>query len=96
VVAILGTKLSPGLGDRYLAKTGFSGQQVTDMPVGPDRPDNLFAPVQSEAATHGIFDDQAKTRSPQLWGAKHRRALGGALAAGAAAVTAAAATRLAR
>ncbi len=30
---------------------------------------------QGEAATHGIFDAQAKTRSPQLWAATHRRLL---------------------
>ena len=49
------------------------------MPVGRDRPDNLFEPVPSKAATHGIFDAQAKTRSPQLWAsdaptARRRRA----------------------
>ena len=34
VEAILGSRLAPSvLGDRYLAKTGFSGQQVKDMPV---------------------------------------------------------------
>ena len=38
-------KLAPGLADRYLASTGFSGQQVRDMPVSADRPDNLFEPV---------------------------------------------------
>ena len=35
---------------------------------------NLFEPVEGEAATHGIFDAQAKTRSPQLWAATHRGA----------------------
>ena len=59
------------------------------MPVSAERPENLFEPVQSESATHGIFDDQAKTRSPQLWAATHRRrslalwAVVGATAAGA-------------
>ena len=95
VVAILGTKLSPSLGDRYLAKTAFDGQQMRDTPVGADRPDNLFAPVQNKAATHGIFDDQAKGRSPQLWAATHRPVLAGVLAA-VAGVTAAGAVRLTR
>ena len=67
VEAIVGSKIAPGLADRYLAHTAFSGQQVKDMPVPPDRPDNLFAPVPELAATHGMFDDQAKRRSPQLW-----------------------------
>lgn len=72
IQAIVGTKLSGLAGDIYLARTGFSGQQVQDMPVPPGRPDNLIEPVPQKAATHGIFDDQAKTRSPQLWAAKHR------------------------
>src|ERR1700684_2917923 len=85
VEAIVGTKLSGLAGDIYLAKTGFSGQQVKNMPVPRDRPNNLYEPVPELAATHGIFDDQAKTRSPQLWAATHRSVIAGAaLAAGAA------------
>ena len=87
--AIIGTKLSALAGDIYLARTGFSGQQMSDRPVPPDRPDNLFEPLPEKAATHGIFDDQAKTRSPQLWLSIHRRALAGASVAAAAAVGAA-------
>ena len=56
-------------------------------PVSPDRPDNLFSPLPELAATHGIFDDKAKTRSPQMWMATHRPAGFGALAGVAAAVT---------
>ena len=80
VEAILGTMLAPSLADRYLARTGFDGQQVKDMPVAPGRPDNLFEPVAG-AATHGIFDSQAKTKSPQLWATTHRRLIAGALGA---------------
>ncbi len=90
VEAIVGTMIAPSLADRYLARTGISGQQMKDRPVPPDRPDNLFEPVPSLAATHGIFDDQAKTRSPQLWATTHRSQIAaaalGALA-GAIAVT---------
>ena len=83
VEAILGSKLAPSLlVDRYLARTGFSGQQVEGMPVDGERPGNLFEPVQGEAATHGIFDGQAKTRSPQLWAATHRAASRGGLGGG--------------
>jgi short-subunit dehydrogenase len=86
VEAIVGNKLAPRLADIYLARTAISGQQIQDMPVRPGRPDNLFEPVEDLAATHGMFDDRAKTRSPELWAAKHRPALTGAvLAAGAAA-----------
>jgi short-subunit dehydrogenase len=86
VEAIVGTKLSALAGDIYLARTGFSGQQMKDRPVSPDRPNNLFEPLPDKAATHGIFDDQAKTRSPQLWAATHRSLVAGAALAGAAAM----------
>ena len=66
--------------DRYLALTGFSGQQVEGMPVDGEREGNLFQPMEREAATHGIFDAQAKSRSPQMWAATHRPLLGGAVA----------------
>jgi NAD(P)-dependent dehydrogenase (short-subunit alcohol dehydrogenase family) len=79
--AIIGTKLSSLAGDIYLARTGFKGQQMQGRPVPRDRPDNLFEPVPDKAATHGIFDDQAKARSPQLWLSTHRGLLGGAAAA---------------
>jgi NAD(P)-dependent dehydrogenase (short-subunit alcohol dehydrogenase family) len=95
LLAILGNKLAPSIADRYLAKTGFAGQQISDMPVSADRPNNLFDPVQDKAATHGMFDDQAKTRSPQLWAATHRATIAGALA-GIAAAGAAGVARLTR
>jgi short-subunit dehydrogenase len=88
VEAIVGNMLAPSLADRYLAKTGFSGQQIKDMPVPADRPNNLFAPVPELAATHGMFDDKAKTRSPQLWATTHRHLLAAALGATAAAAAA--------
>ena len=58
------------------------------MPVSPDRPNNLFEPVPDKAATHGIFDDKAKSRSPQLWAVTHRSLIAGAALATAAAVAA--------
>jgi short-subunit dehydrogenase len=86
VQAIVGNKLAPWLADRYLARKAISGQQVDDMPVAPDRPDNLYEPLPEKAATHGIFDDQATPSSPQLWAATHKPLLAGAAAAVAAAV----------
>jgi hypothetical protein len=94
--AILGSKIAPTLADIYLARTAFQGQQISDMPVSPDRPNNLFAPVPEKAATHGIFDDEAKTRSPQLWAVTHRGLLAGAVLAGAGVVTAGLAAGLRR
>ena len=95
VQAIVGTTLAPSVADWYLAKTGIKGQQVQDRPVAPGRPNNLYAPVPGLAATHGIFDDQAKTRSPELWAATHRGLLAG-VGAGIAATAGAVAARLAR
>ncbi|MGI8714556.1 MAG: hypothetical protein ACR2NR_15545 [Solirubrobacteraceae bacterium] len=89
VQAIVGTMLAPSFADWYLAKTAFGGQQVSDMPVAPGRPDNLYEPLPTQAATHGIFDDKAKTRSPQLWATTHRRMLGAGLAGVAAATVSA-------
>jgi hypothetical protein len=46
--------------------------------VPPDRPNNLYEPVPEKAATHGMFDDQAKTRCPELWAAERRYLTAGA------------------
>ena len=81
VQAIVGTMVAPGVADRYLGKTGYKAQQTT-QPVDPDRPSNLYEPVAGEHATHGMFDDRAKSRSPFLWMAEHRSLLAGAAAAG--------------
>ena len=91
VAVILGNRLAPWLADRYLARTGVSSQQVPDMPVDGDRPDNLFHPVPGDAATHGIFDDRAKAFSLQAWLTTHRGVTAGA--AGALSLVAAGAAR---
>lgn len=80
VKAIVGNKFAPGLADRYLARGGYDSQQVDGLPVA-DRRDNLFEPVPAEAATHGMFDDRARTRSYQLWVTTHRRLVAIAFAA---------------
>ena len=66
---ILANKLFPGLLDRFLSKSGYSGQ--IGGPLRPDRPDNLFEPVDREPSgvhgAHGRFDDRARTGSFSLW-----------------------------
>jgi hypothetical protein len=74
VKAILSDKIAPGLGDLYLAKTGFSSQQ-TDRPLAPDRPDDLYEPVGGDYGAHGTFDRQAKSFSLAWWASKHRAAI---------------------
>jgi NAD(P)-dependent dehydrogenase (short-subunit alcohol dehydrogenase family) len=80
VKTIVGNAAAPGVADRYLARQGYDAQQ-TDGPVDPERPDNLFEPVEGDCGAHGPFDDRAKTWSLQAALSRHRRALGlGALA----------------
>ncbi|GAA1433161.1 SDR family oxidoreductase [Microlunatus lacustris] len=82
VGTLLGNAVAPGLLDRYLARTGFSDQQV-DEPEDEGRPDNLFTPLDGaggrDFGAHGTFDDRAKESSVQQW-LSHRA---GPLAAGA-------------
>lgn len=71
VKAVMGNKIAPGLLDRYLAKTGYSGQ-LTDEPQPPDACDNLFAPCDTNPGAHGRFDARAKDRSWQWWMTQRR------------------------
>lgn len=82
VKTVVGSKVAPGLADRYLARTGYASQQ-RDEPVEPGRPDNLFEPVDGDYGAHGAFDDQAKANSLQLTLTRHREWLGLAAAVGA-------------
>ena len=63
---IWGNKFASGLGDRYLARTGYDSQQ-TDEPADPHRPDNLWQPLPGDHGPHGRFGDRATRRSPQTW-----------------------------
>ena len=95
VGTLLGNAVAPGLLDRYLARTGFEGQQ-TDEPRPADQPSNLWEPADGpgdpDAGAHGDFDDQAKSRSVQLWLSQHH----GVVATGALALAGAAAWALGR
>lgn len=82
VVAIIGNKLFPRLGDFYLGKTGVKGQQTNEK-ADPNRPNNLYEPVGGDPGAHGRFDAKARPRSAQLWIDMHRGWIaGGLLAAG--------------
>jgi NAD(P)-dependent dehydrogenase (short-subunit alcohol dehydrogenase family) len=85
VGTVIANRVAPGLLDRYLARTGYRSQQ-TPEPLDRGRPANLYAPVEDDRGARGVFDDEAKPRSPQLWVTTHRPvgialAAGGALAA---------------
>jgi hypothetical protein len=74
LISILGDKLAPGLGDRYLARTGYGAQQTAE-PAEDDRRDNLFECVPGDRGAHGRFDADAHPGSAQFWATKHRRLL---------------------
>jgi NAD(P)-dependent dehydrogenase (short-subunit alcohol dehydrogenase family) len=95
---LIANAVAPGVLDRYLARTGFKAQQ-TDEPVSPDRPVNLWHPVDAKAdyGAHGEFDEQAHTQAPQLWASQHHGLLlGGAAVVAAGAVAAAVGRALTR
>lgn len=70
-VVINGNKIAPGLGDHYLARTGYNSQ-MTDEPEDPNRPNNLYEPAPGEPGAHGRFDDKASNYSQQWWFTKNR------------------------
>ncbi len=72
VLAILGERVSPAVGDLYLAKTGYDAQQTSEV-ARPDRVDNVFAPVPGDHGAHGPFDEQAHAQSLELWAAMNRK-----------------------
>jgi NAD(P)-dependent dehydrogenase (short-subunit alcohol dehydrogenase family) len=76
VATLLANRAVPALLDRYLARTGFDSQQ-THQALSPDRPDNLFEPLDGpdggDRGARGQFDDQAHDRSVQVWLAQHAR-----------------------
>jgi NAD(P)-dependent dehydrogenase (short-subunit alcohol dehydrogenase family) len=71
LVAVVGNKLAPGLGDWYLARTGYESQ-MTDEPVNPNRLDNLWEPVPGDHGAHGAFGHRAYDYSWQLWATQNR------------------------
>lgn len=82
--------LAPGLVDRYLARKGFDSQQTAE-PVDRTRwHDNIDKPVDAERdfGAHGVFDDKAKKRSPELWAVTHKGTVAAAVAVAAATASA--------
>ncbi|MGI9157823.1 MAG: SDR family oxidoreductase [Marmoricola sp.] len=89
---LIANAVAPGVLDRYLARTGFKSQQ-TGQRRSPDQPVNLWQPADGtdgrDFGAHGIFDDKATSRSPQLWASQHHGLIGAAGLAGVAAAAAA-------
>ncbi|RGC65311.1 putative oxidoreductase SadH [Micromonospora sp. MW-13] len=74
-LTILGNRIAPGLLDHYLARTGYGSQQ-TDQPADPNRPDNLWQPLDGpggrDYGARGSFTDRSHGHSPQAWLSRHR------------------------
>jgi short-subunit dehydrogenase len=71
VEAILGTKVTPGLLDRYLDQTGYKSQQ-TDQPENQNRLSNLWESLPDDHGAHGRFDNQVQDYSTQLWATENQ------------------------
>ena len=70
-----GNKFLPGLGDLYLAETGYNSQ-MTDETKNPDQPYNLWEPIGEDRGARGVFSDRAKEQSWHLKLNKHLREVG--------------------
>ncbi|MDT7950628.1 MAG: SDR family oxidoreductase [Acetobacteraceae bacterium] len=80
VKAILANRIAPGLIDRYLAKTGYSGQ-LTDQNEPADAPANLFNPVPGPYGAHGRFDKRHPRKgSWEMFTDRHKMAFMAGLA----------------
>ena len=60
VHTIVGNAIAPGLVDRFLARDGYDAQ-LTNEPIDPGRPDNLFEPVPGDQA-HMVLSTSAPGR----------------------------------
>jgi NAD(P)-dependent dehydrogenase (short-subunit alcohol dehydrogenase family) len=65
VGTILASAIAPGLLDRFLARTGYGAQQARE-PRDPNRPDNLYAPVDEDMGAHGPFAGASHPGTAQL------------------------------
>jgi short-subunit dehydrogenase len=74
---ILASRIAPESVDRYLAKTGYSGQ-LTDESQSSNAPANLFHSVDGPYGAHGRFDEQASKRVAELLTGRVRNAVWGA------------------
>jgi NAD(P)-dependent dehydrogenase (short-subunit alcohol dehydrogenase family) len=73
VQAVVANKIAPGLLDRYLAKSGYSGQ-LTDQTLPSDACTNLRHACDTNPGAHGRFDRRSRKVSLQWIATSHRRA----------------------
>ena len=73
VTAILANRIAPAWIDRYLATAGYTGQ-LSDEPLAPNAPANLFEAVPGDYGAHGRFDSQSRLGSWEMFTDRHRMA----------------------
>ena len=79
-LAILSSLISPGIGDRYLARTAVEGQ-LSETPLMQPREGNLFRPVTDVEPAFGPYAGEAKHGEMEISGACARYGAATALAA---------------
>jgi hypothetical protein len=80
MLAILGNKILPRIGDCLLARTGYDSPQY-DGPPDPGWQYNVWNPVPGDRGAEGIFGHRSRDSSSQLWLTTHHDWLLGAAAA---------------
>lgn len=60
----------PGFVDKYLAKSGYSSQQYGGE-NDPQKPNNLWTPIDEDRGSHNGFYERSKKKSTQIWFATH-------------------------
>ncbi|WP_425613581.1 SDR family oxidoreductase [Anatilimnocola sp. NA78] len=73
-LVLVGNAVAPGVGDWYMARTGYESQ-MTDEPEVADRPHNLWDPLPGDYGAHGRFSAKARGWSVQWWLTRHRWAV---------------------
>jgi len=75
---IVAQKFAAPVLDRYLARTGYDSQQTSEEPATGEA--NLWHPVDAKPGqdhgAHGVFDDEAHSRSAQLSVTQHAESAG--------------------
>jgi hypothetical protein len=75
-----GGRFAPGLVDRYLAWTGYSGQLTSEL-ASPNAPGNLFQSVAGNWGAEGRFVNRELHRSWQMLATRHHGSVVGLLPA---------------
>jgi len=79
--AIWGSRLFPGLLDRYFARATYVRQQSGE-PAAADHHDNLFVPVPGRQAAHGRFEARVQGARAGAWASRHRGSVAAAAVMG--------------